>query len=315
VPPAKTTALAKPAGSSLAISSVDELMTLARILYAGRGSLLPNVDRPEKVFSILLAGLEVGLAPNQALDSIMMGRNGRLSIYGDGALALVRASGLLEKHVPETLVGQGEDRMGVCVIQRKGEPERSFTFSIREANAAGLIERAKGNKGDGPWITYQDRMLKMRARGFALRDVFPDVLRGLITHEEAADLDATPAPPGTSPPVVKQVDPPAITAGQPAGPVADVPDAETTPAGPPEGDGGGPLTEDQLKAVAEIQSRFFAGLNENDPAARKARWVGLLDGYGVKSAREFTQATAAKFISTEGPKVDPFRHPSTGSTT
>jgi hypothetical protein len=27
----------------------------------------------------------------------------------------------------------------------------------------------------------------MRARGFALRDAFPDVLRGLVTAEEAAD--------------------------------------------------------------------------------------------------------------------------------
>jgi hypothetical protein len=30
-------------------------------------------------------------------------------------------------------------------------------------------------------------MLQMRARGFALRDAFPDVLRGLVTAEEAAD--------------------------------------------------------------------------------------------------------------------------------
>jgi hypothetical protein len=30
-------------------------------------------------------------------------------------------------------------------------------------------------------------MLQMRARGFALRDAFPDVLKGLITAEEASD--------------------------------------------------------------------------------------------------------------------------------
>ena len=30
-------------------------------------------------------------------------------------------------------------------------------------------------------------MLQMRARGFALRDAFPDVLKGLITAEEAQD--------------------------------------------------------------------------------------------------------------------------------
>jgi hypothetical protein len=31
-------------------------------------------------------------------------------------------------------------------------------------------------------------MLQMRARGFALRDAFPDVLKGLITAEEAQDM-------------------------------------------------------------------------------------------------------------------------------
>jgi hypothetical protein len=46
-------------------------------------------------------------------------------------------------------------------------------------------------------------MLQMRARGFALRDAFPDVLKGLITSEEAQDFpdearpakDITPAKP------------------------------------------------------------------------------------------------------------------------
>jgi hypothetical protein len=39
-------------------------------------------------------------------------------------------------------------------------------------------------------------MLQMRARGFALRDAFPDVLKGLITVEEAADYpdEAKPVP-------------------------------------------------------------------------------------------------------------------------
>jgi hypothetical protein len=37
-------------------------------------------------------------------------------------------------------------------------------------------------------------MLQMRARGFALRDAFPDLLRGLVTAEEAMDYP-TPTPP------------------------------------------------------------------------------------------------------------------------
>jgi hypothetical protein len=37
-------------------------------------------------------------------------------------------------------------------------------------------------------------MLAMRARGFALRDAFPDVLKGLITAEEAQDYPAEDKP-------------------------------------------------------------------------------------------------------------------------
>src|SRR5206468_516947 len=40
----------------------------------------------------------------------------------------------------------------------------------------------------GPWTEYPQRMLQMRARGFGARDGYPDVLRGLISAEEAADI-------------------------------------------------------------------------------------------------------------------------------
>lgn len=39
----------------------------------------------------------------------------------------------------------------------------------------------------GPWQQYPDRMLQMRARGFAIRDAFPDAIKGIITYEELRD--------------------------------------------------------------------------------------------------------------------------------
>ena len=42
----------------------------------------------------------------------------------------------------------------------------------------------------GPWQQYPKRMRQMRARAFALRDVFPDVLRGLPVAEEIMDAPA-----------------------------------------------------------------------------------------------------------------------------
>jgi hypothetical protein len=54
-------------------------------------------------------------------------------------------------------------------------------FSVADAKKASLWGKS------GPWSQYPRRMLQMRARGFALRDAFPDVLKGLVTAEEAFD--------------------------------------------------------------------------------------------------------------------------------
>jgi len=77
------------------------------------------------------------------------------------------------------------------------EIETRRTFSVKDARLAGLMNKA------GPWKQYPKRMLQMRARGFAIRDAFPDALKGVITYEEASDLgseggsikDITPANP------------------------------------------------------------------------------------------------------------------------
>ena len=75
-----------------------------------------------------------------------------------------------------------DDYRAVCVVGRKGlEGEHRAEFSVAQAKKAGLW----GKKG--PWVSYPDRMLKMRARGFALRDRFADCLGGLISSEEAQD--------------------------------------------------------------------------------------------------------------------------------
>jgi hypothetical protein len=55
---------------------------------------------------------------------------------------------------------------------------------MADAKRAGLAGKS------GPWSQYPERMLALRARGFALRNAFADALRGLITAEEAQDYPA-----------------------------------------------------------------------------------------------------------------------------
>jgi hypothetical protein len=140
--------------------------------------------KPSNVLVALQWGREVGLGPLQALQNIAV-INGRPSIWGDSAIALVRAHPDCAS-IQEGVDGEGESRHGWCEVTRRGEKPQRRMFSIADAKRAGLWGKS------GPWTQYPDRMLQMRARGFAIRDVFPDALRGLITGEEAQDLPAEP---------------------------------------------------------------------------------------------------------------------------
>lgn len=154
-----------------------------------------GLDTPEKAMVAILHGLEVGLTPMNALQSIAV-INSRATIWGDGALGLVQASGKMSSH-KEWYEGTGDTRKAFCVVVRRGDPEpKQGEFSVADAKKAALWGKA------GPWQQYSDRMLKMRARAFALRDGFSDVLRGLGIAEEVQDIspkeierDEPPAPP------------------------------------------------------------------------------------------------------------------------
>ena len=65
---------------------------------------------------------------------------------------------------------------------RQGHEPHRVEFSIEDAKRAGLLGKS------GPWQQYTARMLTLRARAFALRDKFADVLKGLSMAEEALDI-------------------------------------------------------------------------------------------------------------------------------
>src|SRR5581483_5778829 len=101
---------------------------------------------------------------------------------------LCRASGIC-LYIKEWAEGEGEDLTWYCEAKRKDDPTPiRQKFSVTDAKTAKLWGKTGYNGQPTPWITNPGRMLQMRARGFALRDAFPDVLRGLISAEEARDI-------------------------------------------------------------------------------------------------------------------------------
>lgn len=169
----------RPGAHALRPQTMSELMTFAQTI--ARSSLMPKdyINRPENVLVAIQMGSEIGLAPMQALQNIAV-ISGRPSVWGDAMLALVRASGLCE-WVRETFDGE----TAVCSTKRRDDPNIvTVRFGDEDAKAAGLAGKP------GPWQQYKRRMKQMRARGFCLRDAYPDVLKGIISAEEAQDIPA-----------------------------------------------------------------------------------------------------------------------------
>ncbi len=166
-------------GFSLAPQSLDEAMRFADILATS--SIVPKdfANNPGNILVAIQWGMELGLQPMQAMQSIAV-INGRPALWGDAVIGLVRGSPLCE-YIHE----EDDGETATCRVKRRGEAEQVRTFSMADAKAAGLSGKA------GPWTSYPKRMRQMRARSFALRDVFPDVLRGMPVAEEVQDYQQT----------------------------------------------------------------------------------------------------------------------------
>jgi hypothetical protein len=170
------------ASFDLSPQTFEQALTFSQ--YLADSDMVPK-DFKGKPGNCLIAmqwGSELGLKPLQALQNIAV-INGRPSLWGDAVIAIVRGSSLCE-YVTEDFDAQGT---AVCRVKRRGEKEEVRTFSDADAKTAGLLGK------QGPWTTNPKRMKQMRARSFALRDVFPDVLKGIAIAEEVQDIvDAQP---------------------------------------------------------------------------------------------------------------------------
>lgn len=140
-------------------------------------SMVPqNVKSAQQLLIILVAGAELGFGPTWALRNIAS-FNGQAMVHSDGPISLVMRSGQLEWQ-RSGYEGKGDSLTAWFEVKRKNvsEPVKR-TFSVDDAKTAGLW-------GKNIWKSYPTRMLMMRARAYALRDLFADVLGGIGILEE-----------------------------------------------------------------------------------------------------------------------------------
>jgi hypothetical protein len=264
VAPAKLASVAFGVGG-VELRSIEDLYRFGKAVV--ESGLAPNAyKKPEQIMVAVQAGAEIGFGPMQSLQSFAV-IGGKPTLMVEPALALVRRSGLL-RNKSELWEGEGDERRCTVNLWREGERcERSF--SMADAKRAGLA-------GKDVWRSYPDRMLYARAMGFALRDLFADVLRGIGITEEQRDI-----------PEVRNVTPPRAAPTGPDPLLAQLGSgqAQTIDVESEEGGGDGPAGTQRVSAEASA--------GNSNASAGQALSPERLPGMGVGSGIEGTPAQSA----------------------
>jgi hypothetical protein len=172
----------RPEMGFLTVDTFDQAIKVAD--YINKSALVPDAYRgkPADIVIAMQYGMELGLSPMQAIQSVAV-INGKPSIYGDALPAVVmQHPDFMDIDASEPAGTEPQQWVATCTVSRRGRTPVTRTFSTADAQLAKLWGKA------GPWQQMPKRMLMMRARAFALRDAFPDRMKGIITAEEAIDI-------------------------------------------------------------------------------------------------------------------------------
>jgi len=167
-------------GGGIVPKTFEDMFRVSNLICKS-GFAPKGCDTPEKVWVAIEMGAEAGLAVMQSVQNIAV-INGKPSIYGDAAIGLVRASGLVAEHSEKPITDKTGNVVGYEVRSKRTDGTSiEHRFTVEDAKRAGLLSKA------GPWKDYPSRMLQMRARSWVIRDLYADVLKGLRIAEEVRD--------------------------------------------------------------------------------------------------------------------------------
>ncbi|MFV0321618.1 MAG: hypothetical protein ACK5LE_04455 [Alphaproteobacteria bacterium] len=162
--------------------------------YIAATDLVPQAykNKPDSIVVAITAGAELGFKPLHSLKRIAV-VNGNPTIWGDALPALMKMHDG-RNHLEEGFEydENGDAVLAWCIAHRyetmlackkdgfEYKPTK-YIFTKKMAEKANLW-------GKNTWAKYPERMLQMRARGYAVRDNFADVMSGLYVTEEMLDV-------------------------------------------------------------------------------------------------------------------------------
>lgn len=155
--------------------------------------LIEGAPNASLVMMGILKSMELGVPPQTGLAGLLP-LNGRFTVWGDLAAALVQQSGKVTDHIdrrigpsfdPDAPLGEWPLDYGYEISYWRAGQKSPYVgrFTVRDAKRPNLWM----NQYRKPWLQYPDRMLFNRARAFSIRDGFADALCGLSIAEEVID--------------------------------------------------------------------------------------------------------------------------------
>lgn len=149
-----------------------------------RASLVPGAyrDKPQDMVVVVMAGAEIGIPPLASLRLYHL-MDGVPRLSAEGIRAVILQSPDCEYFEPD------ESSATRCrwVGKKRGRPEKTATWTIERAKQALLTERRNRDGSPGLWMKYPEDMLNARASMQLGKMVWPHVVAGMISTEEAYD--------------------------------------------------------------------------------------------------------------------------------
>lgn len=157
----------------------NEIAAATAQLIAGGGVVLPAHAREKgAAAAIVLAGLEIGLQPMEAVRGLHL-VEGRVVISADLQLALVKRRGVRVRWTETTAT------RAALEISQAGHEPLAVAYTLEDAKRAGLAGRKT-------WQAHPAAMLRARCVTTAIRMYCPELLSGTYSPDESEDFADQP---------------------------------------------------------------------------------------------------------------------------
>lgn len=199
--------------------NLAEVERLAKI-YAESG--LTKVRSASQATLIMATGDELGIKPTAALRAIYVadfGQGSQATLSAD----LMKALCLRDRRCAYFRLIESTDEIATYETKRGDDPPVRISFSMRDRERAKLgLAREGKDPSSSNWAKYPAVMLRHRAASLLAREVYPDLILGFYTEDEAAEAaladagqrfagleidEVKPLPPAAPPPPAVQPGP------------------------------------------------------------------------------------------------------------